>query len=288
MSKSVLRTHKNCLNCGHLVELNFCSKCGQENSETRKSFHYLFTHFIEDLVHYDSGLWATLKYLLKNPVHLTQTYLDGKRKKYVLPVKLFIFINFIVFFGLKILENNEISQKAKIESNSKSNFKFTKLENDSIENNFFTNKLIELEKKYTIEEFNVKFIEKFKSYFPKFLFSYMPVFAFLLWLFHNKKRWWYFDHGIFTFHFFSSILVILLISRIFEFIFEKFELFSVSSFISLITLVYLIYLFFKSHRLMYFESNLISRLKAFLLLFVNFILIMIWMLILIFIIFYSI
>jgi hypothetical protein len=24
----------------------------------------------------------------------------------------------------------------------------------------------------------------------------MPIFFFSLWLFHNKKRWYYFDHGI--------------------------------------------------------------------------------------------
>jgi hypothetical protein len=29
----------------------------------------------------------------------------------------------------------------------------------------------------------------------------MPIF--FLWLFHNKKRWYYFDHGIFTLHYFS-------------------------------------------------------------------------------------
>src|SRR5690606_11462970 len=73
-------------------------KCGQENIETRQSFHYLFTHFIEDLVHYDGSFWKTLKNLLFKPGILTREYLKGKRKEYVAPVKLYLFISFFVFF----------------------------------------------------------------------------------------------------------------------------------------------------------------------------------------------
>jgi hypothetical protein len=39
----------------------------------------------------------------------------------------------------------------------------------------------------------------------------MPLFAFFLWLFHSKKRWYYFDHGIFTLHYFSFLLLIILL-----------------------------------------------------------------------------
>src|SRR5690606_20604686 len=46
---------------------------------------------------------------------------------------------------------------------------------------------------------------------PKGIFLYLPIFAFLLWLFHNKKKWWYFDHGIFTLHYFSFLLVVTII-----------------------------------------------------------------------------
>src|SRR5690606_24926283 len=61
-------------------------------------FHYLFTHFIEDLVHYDGSFWKTVKNLLFKPGVLTKEYLGGKRKKYVAPVKLYIFVSFFVFF----------------------------------------------------------------------------------------------------------------------------------------------------------------------------------------------
>nr|WP_306465219.1 DUF3667 domain-containing protein [Elizabethkingia sp. ASV34] len=49
---------------------------------------------------------------------------------------------------------------------------------------------------------------------PKALFIYLPVFAFFLWIFHKKKKWWYFDHGIFTLHYFSFLLASILITHL--------------------------------------------------------------------------
>ena len=103
MSHGKLREEKNCLNCGHIVEEKFCPNCGQENTETRRPFHYLFSHFIEDLTHYDGQFWGTIKNLLFKPGKLTQTYLEGKRQRYVPPVKLYIFISFITFFLFSII-----------------------------------------------------------------------------------------------------------------------------------------------------------------------------------------
>ncbi|MBC8644939.1 DUF3667 domain-containing protein [Flavobacterium lindanitolerans] len=98
MGHQKLRENKTCLNCNYVVENKFCPNCGQENTETRQSFHYLFTHFIEDLTHYDGSFWKTIKGLLFKPGYLTKTYLEGKRKKFVPPVKLYIFISFVTFF----------------------------------------------------------------------------------------------------------------------------------------------------------------------------------------------
>lgn len=67
MSRLPLRKEKNCLNCGHFVKERFCPNCGQENAINRPSFHYLFTHFAGDLVHYDSGFWKTCAHCFSNP-----------------------------------------------------------------------------------------------------------------------------------------------------------------------------------------------------------------------------
>lgn len=108
MSKKYnLRKNKTCLNCSAFVNNRYCPQCGQINKESRESFFHLFTEFAADLVHYDSSFWTTIRYLLFSPAKLSVEYMQGKRKSYVNPVKLYIFISFITFFIPAILPSNE-------------------------------------------------------------------------------------------------------------------------------------------------------------------------------------
>lgn len=325
MSKNTLREDKTCLNCGTTVEDRFCPHCGQENTETRKSFHYLFTHFVEDLVHYDSGFWKTIKYLLFHPARLSREYLTGRRKAYVAPVKLYIFISFITFFlaGFVLdpddITNNSNDSFIKInQTESNDNIKVwstqdsvqnqkkeitneqygwfpgfkTVRELDSVQNalpegekmNYYNywvvKKLVTVAEHNTPREAAAKALVLFKQNLPKVLFLYMPIFAFWLWLFHGKKRWFYFDHGIFTLHYFSFLLLLTSLFVISEWLlsYSDFILFIILKiFIRLIYFFWPIIYFFKSHKRLYGESKVVSFLKSFLLFLINFILVSIIM-----------
>lgn len=272
MSHGKLREEKNCLNCGHFVEEKFCPHCGQENSENRQPFHYLFTHFFEDFTHYDGQFWKTIKYLLFFPGKLTKIYLSGKRQGYVPPVKLYIFISFVTFFiasfvgthnhadnsgnvsldslqkeilrkelNQDLLANGSIGVLDSAELNSKIDqvfnldslqhgeaadlsktklFSFNSLaEYDSISRvnpsiirkifRPYVNKYFELkELQVPLNDIVQSFVTVFMHTFPKALFFYLPIFALILYLFHDKKKWWYYDHGVFTLHYFSFLLMI--------------------------------------------------------------------------------
>lgn len=322
MSKGVLREDKTCLNCGSIVEERFCPQCGQENTETRKSFHYLFTHFVEDLIHYDSSFWNTMKYLLFYPARLTREYLSGRRQRFVLPVKLYIFISFVTFF----LSGFVIDDKDLKLGGENSPVKFTKSENaanikiwnnsDSItktKNNYnynwmdeygwfgqyktvkafdsaqsklpskeklskiqywYTKKMITVAAHNTFRQAFNKSLLHFKQNLPKVLFLYLPVFAFWLWLFHGKKRWYYFDHGIFTLHYFSFLLLLTSLFIISEWIlsYTDFILFNILQGI-LRTAFFLwpIVYFYKAHKRLYDENKFISFIKSSALFFINFI-----------------
>lgn len=324
-----LREDKNCQNCGYVVRKRFCPKCGQENVETRQSFHYLFTHFIEDLVHYDGSFWKTLKNLLFKPGVLTKEYLAGKRKKYVAPVKLYIFVSFFVFFvggmiskltddgnfddnkpnnQLIEFEITEEQQKQDSITATQNSEKWpfgtaakTLKEYDSIQNNLPENqrekginriisrKEIELKQKYTKYEMGIKIVEVAQKNIPKFLFFYMPVFAFFMWLFHSKKRWLYFDHGIFTLHYFSFLLlafftslsVVNTISELTGWAIKTIAV-TVNFIIYLWTFVY----FFKAHRKIYGYSRLSTFFRGMFLLFLNMIFLILGIVVYMLVIFY--
>ncbi|GHT72330.1 hypothetical protein AGMMS50262_00680 [Bacteroidia bacterium] len=255
-----IREDKRCQNCGHFVAERFCPECGQENTETRQRFHYLFVHFFEDFVHYDAKFWKTIFYLLFYPAKLTKEYLAGKRKSFVQPVQLYLFISFVVFFIPAILPH-EHSGKEHLAVEASAEKIETEDANEDLP--FVVELMKGLEK-----DSGKEFFEMLKHHFPKVIFLYMPVFAFWLWVFHNKKKWFYFDHGIYTLHYFSFILLSSLIYILVDWTVSLFH-YELYDMVMLAMWGYFIYYFFHSHRLMYGETKAVSRLKCTLLFFIN-------------------
>jgi hypothetical protein len=303
MSHSPIRKDKTCLNCRHVVEQKFCPNCGQENSDSRKTFHHLFIHFFEDLTHYENAFWKTIRNLLFKPATLTKEYLSGKRLSYLAPVRLYIFISFITFLliaifpskvgdqiskGEKEISTNLINQdKDGVKSKYKTHFELkTMKEIDSIQKyGKEDEKLSELEywlyeksvhvtENNTKREIVTKFIESFFHNIPKILFIIMPFFAFFLWIFHNKKIWYYFDHGIFTLHYFSFLLLIFLIMFIVERVVGLFgednPISFIASIVNVVGTIWMCYYFYPAHHRFYGESRVVSFVKSVILFFINF------------------
>ena len=305
-----LREHKACENCGHFVESRYCPECGQENVETRQPFHYLFTVSIEDFVHYDSRFWKSIMYLLFYPARLTKIYLSGRRKLYVPPVTLYIFISFITFFIPSLLpekgggkqdapQETAAAQAVSIAEDEKKiqeikerlEQKYTKEDlnklqdvvadlkerskqidrddNNSLMADNFDNKSLFTQAEQEILK------ERILHDFPKAIFLYMPVFAFWLWLFHNKKKWYYFDHGIYTLHYFSFFLLSILVFILFHWVYSFFDMErfhwikTIAAFITVAFIFYLIYYFFHSHHKVYQGTKARSRLLCTFLFFIN-------------------
>jgi hypothetical protein len=102
MSHTKLRKETNCLNCDATVDGPFCKNCGQENIEPKQTLWHLVMHFLEDITHFDSKFLTTLKLLLLKPGFLSSEYIKGRRKKYLDPIRMYLFISaafFILFFS---------------------------------------------------------------------------------------------------------------------------------------------------------------------------------------------
>jgi len=109
--KHHLRSEKNCLNCGAEVTGRYCGNCGQENTEPKETFGHLIRHFFEDVTHFDSQLFTTVKDLLFRPGFLTGEYFAGRRTSYLNPIRMYVFISFIFFLVLFLNKgNNETAE----------------------------------------------------------------------------------------------------------------------------------------------------------------------------------
>lgn len=93
-----------CPNCGSLLVTEFCAQCGQENKDYHISFFRLIGDLLGDTFNFDTRLTNSIKPLLFKPGLLTREYMDGRRARYVPPLRTYIFIS-IVFFALAAISN---------------------------------------------------------------------------------------------------------------------------------------------------------------------------------------
>ncbi|SHF85188.1 DUF3667 domain-containing protein [Dysgonomonas macrotermitis] len=290
MSHAKIRAEKTCQNCGKYVAERFCPHCGQENTDINYTFLQLIHHFAADLFHYDSTFWITIKHLILSPGKLPKEYISGKRKSYVDPIKLYIFVSFITFFLYGILGTNSIQVDINATSDHTTEFTVNGTNKD-------TGKAIEIEistiaqldsiseiyniptdqyysTKYAIKALS-NILNKNKSEkiwefithnLTKVLFIYMPIFAFWVWIFHFRQRKYYSDSGIFTLYYFSFILLIMTFLNLLSFIMNKIGLIpfwdKIDSFLTLLYLAYIIWYFFKAHLYFFEEKKSISFLKS--------------------------
>lgn len=285
MANNKIREDKTCLNCGSYVKEQFCPKCGQKNTESRRSFYSLFLDFFSGFINYDNSFWRTTRTLFLSPGKLSTEYMAGKRKTYLPPVQLYLLASFLAFFlpgiipspyenttiqvfgfnpdhrGVEIDDYGVITTVNELDSLYKDN---PVVSNISIFK-YYINKLVLIFEEKAAENPGFSFEkEKFiVDYFPKVLFLYMPLFAFFSWLFHNKKKWYYFDSGIFTLHFFSFFLLVITTAIIVYTIMDDWLNWdNISELTFLAFLIYTIFYFFRAHRKFYREKRYISNLKA--------------------------
>ncbi|MDP6095218.1 MAG: DUF3667 domain-containing protein [Gammaproteobacteria bacterium] len=85
-----LAEFQKCLNCNYPLQGEFCSNCGQQNKEIRSLFIVIVLEALEGLFAFNSRSYKTLFLLLFKPAHLSLEYLQGKRARYLPPLRLFI------------------------------------------------------------------------------------------------------------------------------------------------------------------------------------------------------
>jgi hypothetical protein len=86
-----------CDNCGASVAGRYCGSCGQRLEPPVHSLWHFMALAAEDVTHADSRVWRTLWALLFRPGFLTREFLDGRRARYLPPVRLYLVVS-VVFF----------------------------------------------------------------------------------------------------------------------------------------------------------------------------------------------
>jgi hypothetical protein len=234
-----------CLNCSKNLSITdkFCSVCGQKAAPAKVPLKHLFSEFFADYFTFDSKLFRSIVPLMVKPGFLTSQYIEGKRARYIPPLRVFIFISilfFLAFTSLNNWDNNTlpgqsqegISVEAKEGLSLELNhLKFSGL--DSAKNRisevgmeaFMKEELGELgpiegyfarQAILLILAGQQKWNELFINYTSKLIFLLLPVFALLLSLLYYRKSLFFYEHFIFSLHFHTFLFIYFFIHLFFS------------------------------------------------------------------------
>jgi hypothetical protein len=103
-----------CLNCDHVLGTGpaaepdaaawrFCPACGQETNIKPPTLAEFAQQFGGAYLATEGALWRTLKLLLFKPDELTRQYLAGRRKHYVLPLRLYLSVSVVALLIARAL-----------------------------------------------------------------------------------------------------------------------------------------------------------------------------------------
>lgn len=95
-----------CRNCHYTLAAprpRYCGNCGQETDLHPPSVREMFTEYLGHYVAFDGPLWRTLWALICLPGHLTNAYFHGARRRYVLPLRVYLSASFLFFVGSHLL-----------------------------------------------------------------------------------------------------------------------------------------------------------------------------------------
>lgn len=162
-----------CSNCDAFIEAEqrFCGQCGQEARKLDESLKGFVMQFLGDYFTFDSKIARSIRPLLFAPGSMTKSYLEGKRVRYIPPLRMYIFISIVFFLVLSTKGSPaDVSDPETL----------------------FWNRFFEV-------------------HLPRLFFVFLPIFAGILQLIYvRKKGSSYVRHFVFSLHFHSFTFILAL------------------------------------------------------------------------------
>lgn len=191
-SNELLET--NCLNCDASVKGRFCHSCGQPiHDNLDRSLGRLLGEFFGNIFFLDNRFFLSVRYLICLPSQMTVEFLEGKRKKFISPVTLFLFLNLIYFF-VNPLTDYSLSLYDQTHSQP-----FSKWAKEWVD--------VKLEKEsLDVNAYGITYQNASDNISKSIMIINIPIIAVFVYLMVFRKRKFYFDTLIFAFHFFSLFM----------------------------------------------------------------------------------
>jgi len=217
-----------CANCATPLQGPWCHVCGQSGEDFHRSIFRLCGEVVEGLLHMDGRLWRTLPDLMLRPGRLTRAYLEGHRAPQIPPLRLFLVVLLMIFLvgGLISQHKAVIVQAgpAGTKVATKSFSQLTPQERANLAEKFRAGSSrldFDAESKPYADWLRERIVrslqdpERFylilEAWAERFAFLMLPISALLLSIaFIFQRRFYLFDHTIFSLHSLSAMGVLII------------------------------------------------------------------------------
>jgi hypothetical protein len=275
MSHKKYREETNCLNCGSEVVGKFCHVCGQENVEVHDDFFSMVWHFITDYFHFDSKFFRSLWPLFVKPGFLTKEYWEGRRMRYIPPLRLFFFVTIIFMistsyfyskFGSR-MKNSMIKQDQQMsgyDSAALANLNDTTevhlhASKKTVTGKEFKEMKVRDDRQFRKLQGGVDFVFKNLKYITFFL---LPVYALWFKLLYIRRKSFYIDHIIYVMHLQTFAYVLLTVFFVLPVVFPVFADFLLQTLLGVI-FIYVLFSLRFLYRQPWWKTILKSMLATF-------------------------
>ena len=93
-----------CGNCGAPLHGPFCAQCGQQRRGLDMPVGTFVASAFAGLASFDSRFWRTVLPLVGRPGFLTRELIEGRRVRYVPPMRLYLFVSFVFFLTVQLTD----------------------------------------------------------------------------------------------------------------------------------------------------------------------------------------
>ena len=162
-----------CRNCQSRLDGAYCQKCGQRNIDLERPIWSLVGDIVKETFELDGRAALTVKTLLLHPGKLTSEFLNGRRRVYSPPLRLYLVISIAFFVLVAWLAQSGIL----LELGQDPGF------DAAVQARFLSDDL------------------------PRLMFVLLPMFALFMKAVYVKRL--YFDHLIFSIHLHSAAYIVL-------------------------------------------------------------------------------
>ena len=185
-----------CLNCDTRLHGKFCHSCGQKATSASVSVHDFAHEATHEFLHLDGKILRTLKLLVTKPGQLTVEFLEGRRTRYVSPLRVYLTFS-LIFFTLAAVLPRGLEGAVKVGG--------TGLKGDTEFERRLESGLSKTQKDSAVLSNAVL------KHLPQVMFGLMTVFALITLLFYRKQHRFYIPHIYYSVHFHAFVFLVMTI-----------------------------------------------------------------------------